>query len=219
MNKILPKLILTAAVLALGACHNPNKQKSIEALDKELTSENSDDPAVKTALEDQIMVDPQLSAKANAHSIRPPDEPYTAPLPPAERQAGKDGAVPPTLGQLAQAQVKDAKSGCNMAVGYSATWATKLPAGLPIYPQGHVSEAAGSDTPTCHLRVVSYTSAAPAQSLLDFYTTHGRQAGYAVVAANDTLSGTRAKDGAMFSVTLASANNGTSVDVVSNAGR
>jgi hypothetical protein len=213
-------LLMTSVALSMGGCHRAHKQKSIEDLDKELASASPADPAVKSALEDQILVDPQLATKANQHSIRPPDEPYTAPIPPSERKPSAEGAVPATLGQQAYAKLGTAKTGCDMAVAYSAVWATKLPADVPIYPQGHVSEAAGSDTPTCHLRIVSYTSGASSQSIADFYSTQGKQAGYALTTAGDTTTGLRAKDNAMFKITLSgAANGGTSVDVVSNAGR
>ena len=220
MSRFQVFVVLGLSAASLAGCHSGAKQKSVEALDKELTSADAGDPAVKSALEDQIMVDPQLASKANAHSIRPPDEPYGAPLPPSERHSAPTGEMPTTLGQKAYAKLPPASTGCNMAVGYSALWATKLPEDVPIYPQGHVSEAAGSDTPSCHLRVVSYTSSAPSQSIADFYTTHGRQAGYAVTQSQDTLNGKRGNDNAMFSISLTpSTNGGTDVDVVSNAGR
>ncbi len=220
MMKLTTHIMLAATALTLAGCHGAPKQKSVDALDKELLSVNAADPAVKGALEDQIMVDPQLASKANAHSIRPPDEPYSAPLPPSERHTLKDGKAPSTLAQEAQSGLKGGGSGCNMAVGYSASWATKLPADLPIYPQGHVSEAAGSDTATCHLRVVSFASSAPTQAVADFYLTHAREAGYAPAQSGDTIRGTRAKDGAMFVITLAPGASGSSqIDVVTNAGK
>ena len=211
--------VLCGAALVLSGCHQKPKQQSVEQLDHELMSENAADPAVKGALEDQIMVDPQLAAKANAHSIRPPDEPYSTPLPPDERMTHKVGQVPATLGQSAQSGINASQSGCNFAVSYSARWATRLPADLPIYPQGHISEAAGSDTPSCHLRVLSFTSSAPPTSVADFYLTHGHDAGYATTLNRDTIRGTRAKDGAMIVIMLASSNTGGSqVDLVTNAG-
>jgi hypothetical protein len=206
-------------MLALSGCHHKHARKSVDQLDRELTSENAADPALKGALEDQIMVDPQLAAKANAHSIRPPDEPYSTPLPPTEKRALKDGSTPQTLGQTAQSSINAPQAGCNFAVAYSTAWVTKLPSDLPIYPQGHVTEAAGSDTPTCHLRVVSFTSNAPAASVADFYMTHGRDAGYAPSQSGDTVRGTRAKDGAMFVITIAPTRaGGSQTDIVSNAG-
>ena len=217
--KTSPIVLACATALAFAGCHKADQQKSVDALDKELTSTNAADPAVSGALQDQIMVDPQLASKANAHSIRPPDQPLGVPLPPSEHRATADTAPPQTLGQRAYASINPGKSGCNMAVRYSALWATKLPADLPIYPQGHVSEAAGSDTPTCHLRVVSFRSTAGQQTIADYYTSQGHQAGYEVGLSGDTLNGTRAKDGAMFSITLTAANSGTDVDIVSNAGR
>lgn len=211
--------VFCCAALALGGCHHKHQQKSVAELDRELMSTNAADPAVKGALQDQIMVDPQLAAQANSHSIRPPDEPYSTPLPPADRAQPKAGQAPQTLAQTARSDIAESKAGCNFAVSYSATWATKLPADLPIYPQGHVNEAAGSDTPTCHLRVVSFTTNAPVASVTDFYMTHGHDAGYAPSQSGDTIRGTRTKDGAMIVITIGNTNGGGSaVDIVTNAG-
>lgn len=204
---------------ALGGCHRHSAQKSADQLDRELMSENVADPAVKAALEDQIMVDPQLAAHANNHSIRPPDEPYATPLPPSERASPKDGQPPKTAPQTAQAAVGAQQAGCNFAVAYSATWATRLPTDVPIYPQGHVSEAAGSDTPTCHLRVVSFTTNAPVASVADFYATHLQGAGYVATQSGDTLRASRKRDGAMVVITLTpGSGGGSAVDLVSTAG-
>jgi len=212
-------MVFCCAALALGGCHRKHEQKTVAQLDRELMTENAADPAVKGALQDQIMVDPQLAAQANSHSVRPPDEPYSTPLPPTDRATPKAGQTPQTLAQTARSDIAESKAGCNFAVRYSATWATRLPTDLPIYPQGHVSEAAGSDTPTCHLRVVSFTSNAPAASVADFYMTHGHDAGYAPSHTGDTIRGTRTKDGAMIVITIGTTNaGGSAVDIVTNAG-
>lgn len=205
--------------LGLSGCHHQHEQKSVAQLDRELMSENAADPAVKGALQDQIMVDPQLAAQANAHSIRPPDEPYSTPLPPSDRPTQSDSQPPQTLAQTARSDIAGSKAGCNFAVNYSARWAAMLPVDIPIYPQGHVTEAAGSDTPTCHLRVVSFTSEAPVAAATDFYLTHGHDAGYAPSQTGDTIRGTRAKDGAMIVITIGKTNaGGSAVDIVTNAG-
>ncbi len=220
MNTNALLLALSLAALGMAGCNGTTKQKSVAALDKELASANSADPAMTAALEDQIMIDPQLAARANAHSIRPPDEPFSAPLPPSERNAVTEDKTPATLGQKAYGASQSLGTGCNMAVRYSAIWATRLPADVPIYPQGHVREAAGSDTASCHLRVVSYSSAASAQEIGDYYASRGKQAGYVVEQSGDTVNAKRAKDNAMFAITIAKTKEGgTVIDVVSNAGR
>ncbi|MBU6207132.1 MAG: hypothetical protein KGQ42_05545, partial [Alphaproteobacteria bacterium] len=142
-------------------------------------------------------------------------------LPPGVRGADTPGPPPKTAGQRAWAVLgKPQTRGCDMRVAYSALWATKLPNGLGIYPRGHVIEAAGSDTPTCHLRVVSYRSEADSGAISDFYTQAGRQAGYQVASDQDGLIAQRARDGAMFKVDLTSEDGGgTAVDMVSNAGK
>lgn len=218
MRQIIHSLVLCVPLLVMAGCHKATSgPKSVDALDKELADSNTSDPAAKAALEDQIMVDPQLAAKSNTHAVRPPDRPYAAPIPADTRATHADASVPKTANQDAQSL---AAPGCNLDVAYSAQWATRLPSDLPIYPQGHVSEAAGSETPTCHLRVVSFTTPATVQIVRDFYVSHGNDAGFQVAQSDSVLTGTRSKDGAMFKVMLApSGDGGTAVDIVSNAGR
>ncbi len=47
----------------------------------ETESGNAADPALASALQDQIMVDPQLGRRANGDAIRPPGQPYSGAVP------------------------------------------------------------------------------------------------------------------------------------------
>ncbi|NWN23190.1 hypothetical protein GY661_25415, partial [Escherichia coli] len=47
----------------------------------ETESGNAADPALASALQDQIMVDPQLGRQANGDAIRPPGQPYSGAVP------------------------------------------------------------------------------------------------------------------------------------------
>ena len=60
--------------LALAAC-NPGIPNVDEA------GNNAADPALASALQDQIMVDPQLGRQANGDAIRPPGQPYSGGVP------------------------------------------------------------------------------------------------------------------------------------------
>lgn len=211
-------------------------------------SGNIADPALASALQDQIMVDPQLGQQANRDAVRPASQPYTGGVPsdavaansnavdtgkllhaPAPTLAGKDcaqckaGREAVTLGGLAQRQKNVRTSGCASALRYSAAWAQRLPADLPLYPQARVTEAAGSQGGKCALRVVSFSAAQPMQALVDWYYTKAVRAGYSaehqIDGAEHILGGTRASDdGAYVLFLTARPDGGTDIDMVANNG-
>jgi hypothetical protein len=59
--------------------------------------------------------------------------------------------------------------GCGGRFALGLAWATRLPAGLELYPGAKVIEAAGNDESTCHMRIVSYVSDASVKELVDWY--------------------------------------------------
>ena len=169
--------------LALAGCGSGEQPGANGAADANIT-----DPALASALQDDIMVDPQLGGQANADAIRPAGQPYSGGVPsdavaannaridtskllktPAPTKftrectqcAARREAI--TLGGLA-AQQKAARTGsCAASLQYSARWANRLPADLPLFPQARVTEAAGTEGGKCALRVVSFSSPQPMQ--------------------------------------------------------
>src|SRR5690242_3487127 len=230
-------LALAAAVM-VGGCHS--KSKKVDALDNSLVA-GDQDPALAGALNDQIMVDPALTQQANGAAVRPPAKPYSSEAPKA---AGADQATGPlrhapaagkdcpecatrkgalTLGELAGRQTGLGPGGCSKDVAYSADWANRL-GDLPVYPGAAVSEAAGSNNPGCALRVVSFTTTAPADRVIDWYYTQATKAGYDGEQQSDgrerVLGGTRAKDGGAYVVFVdPSDGGGSAVDLVVNNGK
>ena len=232
--------------LALAACGGGGADnQNVDALDNEITG-NTADPALMGALQDQIMVDPQLAGQANKDAIRPPSQPYGAPLP-AETVAAAKAAMPKegellkapapsgkcdacdaqgqalTLGSLAAQQKDKRTAGCAARVNYSAQWAARLPAAMPLHPQARVSEAAGVQDGQCSLRVVSFSTPQPLQTMIDWYYTRAVKGGYtAEHQAKDgqhVLGGTRGRDGSAYVVFLSSrADGGTDLDLVANGG-
>ena len=87
MIRRLPCLIALPLALALVACDGANgslADANVDTLDQELAragSGNGSDPALMGALQDQIMVDPTLTAQANRDSVSPPAQPYSAAIP------------------------------------------------------------------------------------------------------------------------------------------
>ncbi|MBY8824877.1 hypothetical protein [Sphingomonas colocasiae] len=229
--------------LALAACGSGQKNdQALNALDRSLAGNAVNaqdvDPALAASLEDQIMVDPSLSAQANRDSVRPPAEPMRAPVPadgPATANVGTGKLLsapkavamdapeaPTTLGALASQQARRAGQSCGAELGYSQAWATRLPADLPLFPQARVTEAAGSDAGGC--RAVSFTSGAALQTVLDYYYTQAVRGGFTaehrVDGGEHTLGGTRGKDdGAFVVIARARPGGGTEVDLITNNGR
>ncbi|MFM9852310.1 MAG: hypothetical protein ACKVOJ_05825 [Sphingomonadaceae bacterium] len=215
--------------LTLAGCGGSEDKAALNKLDAKLGGKGDVDPALTSALEDQIMVDPSLSAQANEDSIRPAAEPNQAPIP-ADRNASTTGSVDvasQTLGSLASDQAitadKALYAGCALDVSYSIDWSNRMPSDLPVYPQGRVSEAAGSDNGTCKLRAVTFASAAAPRAMIDFYASVAKRSGYKVAQKDDgsetTVSGSRVSDGAAFYAIVQPNGSGSSVDLVANRGR
>ena len=197
------------------------------------------DPALTSALEDQIMVDPALTQQKGG-AARPGTAPAQAPIPavhpapggPPQAGAGLVHAPAPkpgeartgmTLGQLARMQAgRQPAPGCTAQVEYGLGWAQRLPSALPLYPDAQVAEAAGNRVPGCNLRVVSFTSGAAVGRLVDFYYTNATRAGYdaehRVSGADHILAGDR-DDAAFYATFHPRKGGGTDVDLVANSGR
>jgi hypothetical protein len=244
-------LILLVLPVTLAACgKRSDADRNLDTLDNELVESNgaARDPALMSALHDQIMVDPTLAQQANNDAVRPPAQPYSGAVPPDGIAAAPSGAgtgaatsetlkkapAPAascpqctakheslTLGALAARQKDKRTSNCAGSMRYSARWAGRLPADLPLYPDARVSEAAGSDQGGCAMRAVSFASSAPLQTVLDWYYTRASKAGYSAEHQADggehVLGGTRGD--AAFALFLTSrADGGTDVDLLANNG-
>jgi hypothetical protein len=243
--------------LALVACgQKPSAESNIDSLDAELAGNatgNNGDPALRSALQDQIMVDPALAGQSNNDAIRPPQQPYSGALPPdsvagtrsdgtatASGSSSSGGAKPApaasgdcpqckvkndsvTLGALASRQADRRTAGCANRLRYSTGWVQRMPADLPLYPDARVDEAAGAADNGCSLRVVSFSTGASIQTVLDWYYGRVTAAGYSAEhQANDgqhVLGGTRGRDGAAYMIYLDTRRDGrTEVDIVANNG-
>jgi hypothetical protein len=235
------------APLALAACGGGDAPQNVAALDDELAG-NSADPALMGALQDQIMVDPQLAQQSNKDAIRPPTQPYSAPLPAETVAAGKtampkDGelmkAPAPTpakagaftaqeqavtLGGLAARQKNPRTASCAAKLAYSASWAARMPAAMPLHPQARVVEAAGTQGDGCSLRAVTFSTPQPLQTMIDWYYTRAIKGGYGaehqLKDGQHLLGGTRKSDGAAFILFLsARSDGGTDIDLLADGGR
>jgi len=200
------KIMLCAApLLMLAACGGDKSEDKLAKLDAELTN-NATDPALRGALEGQIVVDPNLTAQSNINAVRSGEKPANGGVPllkaadakaqalkvaggtllraPSPTQAkpcpdcGAEG--PATLGALAreQGKRKPTAHGCNAKLDYGMQWAQRLPEPFSLYPGAALVEAAGADGPSCAIRAVSFVASASMSDVIDFYYTQAKRAGY-----------------------------------------
>ena len=69
--------LLLALPLALAGCGGNASLGDVS----DAESGNAADPQLASALQDQIMVDPQLGRQANGDAVRPPGQPYSGGVP------------------------------------------------------------------------------------------------------------------------------------------
>ncbi len=241
-------VFVVTLTLALAACGKGDKEANLAALDAQLTN-NMADPAVKGALGDPIVVDPQLVGQSNRNAVRTADKPASGALPvlagdagkaqaQALRQAGGKLLTAPaatdgkamesnvTLGAVAREQAgrQGGNAGCAKKLSYGMEWAQRLPESFGIYPGAQLMEAAGAEKDGCTLRAVSFVTPVPPQGVMDYYYTVARRAGYdgehQVLGGDHVLGGTRKSDGAAYFILFTDAPGGkTSVDIIADKGR
>lgn len=235
-NRLVCLIIPALALAACGGAKDP-ATKSTEA-----------DPAISGALADQIMVDPDLAKQNRGNAALSGGGPADGSLPleqaspeaiaaakadalrlvggrmqlaPSANGSGsQQGAELATAADVAS-NVPGIGAACPDKVEYSAAWAAKMPAAFPVYPRGHINEAAGTDQDGCALRVVSFVTPVAPMDVMNFYYTRARSAGFAAErrreGGDDVLGGT--KSGAAYLVYARQMPNGlTEVDLVANGG-
>ena len=111
------RLAALGALLALGGCGG-GAENNLAAIDNDLLA-NGADPALTSALEDQILVDPNLVQQAHPNTVRPPETPVQAQYAP-----GSASAQPASGGGGAPAN-----GACAGPFQYGAQWANRLPPG------------------------------------------------------------------------------------------
>ena len=222
-TRIAQRLVLPT-LLALAACTGGEEAASGNQA-------NETDPALTSALEDQIAVDPELAQQSNRNAVRPPETPVQAQYPAGGPAMPAPQAVRASAGTQAQhAQLSTAASGgggtaCpgGAQFDYNPAWAGRLSPTFPVYPGGRVTEVAGSDEGDCRVRVVSFTTADPYQRVLDFYHTQAVRAGYSsehqLREADHVLAGTREADGGAFYLIVTPLRGGAEVALIANKGR
>jgi hypothetical protein len=215
------RFTVLAAALALAACGRGD-EGNLASLDNQLAG-NDVDPALTSALEDQIAVDPELAQQSNRNAVRPPETPTQAPYP---QQGGGGTLKAPEPGQKAAAQpaalASGAAAGCTDAnkFEYNLAWAQKMPATFPVYPGAKVTDAAANQQSGCAARVVTFTTGDNFQRVLDWYHTQAVRAGYSsehqIREGDHILAGAHERQGGAFYLIATPKRNGAEVALIVN---
>lgn len=195
------------------------------------------DPAIVAALADPIMIDPDLASQNRGNAAIALDSFASVPLDAASPEsiaaakadaarlaggmirtapdpAGEDEPFAPaiTAGQIAAALAGN-PDGCLENLRYGYGWAAQFHPALPIYPRGHVQEAAG--TAGCGLKAAVFSTPVEPAAVIDFYFTRASTAGYSAQRRRagevEVLAGT--KGGAAYLVRVGSRNGLSQVEL------
>lgn len=208
-----PILALMPAIL-LGSC-------SEEAAPDVTREATGGDPLMARALNDPLMVDPDLAYRNEANAAITIRHDHALPL-----LRGSDGADdrareaarlelldggpivdlpdpatgegPSALGGLKTANaILDALStdrACLAGLSESFGWAARLPELASVMPHGMVSHAAGNDSNGCSVRVIRYVTAATPGDALEYHYNRAGRGGLRVTRygePEDAIRGSR----------------------------
>jgi hypothetical protein len=217
------RLSRTAALvglLALAACGG-GEGNNLSELDNALLA-NGADPALTSALEDQILVDPNLVQQAHPNTVRPPEGPVQAQYPAGSAAESARRAMVGGNRARAAAAGGAETSACGVPFQYGPQWAERLPAAFPPYPGGRVTEAAGSDSGNCHMRVVTFRTPDPYARVLAHYRGLATRAGFSaehqVRGADHVLGGVDAGNDGAFYLIVTPLERGSDVALIVNKG-
>ena len=217
IGRTLPRALALAGLLALAGCGG-SAENNLADLDNELMG-NGVDPALTSALEDQILVDPDLVQQNQPHSARPAEAPVQAQYPggPDAEQVIRDARAGGSGGGAATTA---GVSRCGGEFAHGPEWARRLPAEFPLYPGAALTEAAGQDRGECRMRVVTFTTGDPFARVLEYYRSHAAQAGFSAEQQRrgdaHVLGGVRGD--AAYYLIVTPAESGSSVALIVNRG-
>ena len=230
-NPTIRMLRLTAlpAALAVAACGGSSEEANLAGLDNQL---NEADPALTSALADQIAVDPQLAQQSNRNAVRPPETPTQAQYPAVDGPTLKvPAAIPASAESRAQhAQLSTAASGgggtaCpgGAKFDYNLAWARSLSPDFPLMPGSRLTDAAGNNQGDCRVRVVTFTTSEHYDRVLDWYHTKAVRAGYSsehqIREGDHVLAGSNEAEGGAFYLIVTPRGGGSEVALIANKGR
>lgn len=222
MRILFPALSAVLVLATMTGCKPVPEAPKDPALESRLAAKADVDPEVARALEDPILVDPDLVGQANRGVIQPHNPPATGAVPqdPSVPRAAGERPDGPSLADRAQAQ---GSGRCGDGLTYDLSWSARLPADVPMPSGSQVEEAAGLESPQCHLRAVTFTNAASPADMLAFYQKMLRAAGYGVTVTQSgpeqMVKAIRPGGAAVFLLLTAGKKRGTIVDLITTTGR
>ena len=201
-TRYLASIAMVGTILLLAACGRNSDEADLANLDNQIVS-NQTDPALTSALQDQILVDPTLSQQSNRNAVRSADSPTQAQYPAGMRMSTGEP--------------------CTSKVEYAMGWANRLPAAFTVYPGGRVSEAAANNDPNCRLRVVSFDTGDAPHKVLAWYRGRASGSGYSAEqqarGGDQILAGTNESDGGAYFLIVTPKGGGSDVSLITNNGR
>jgi hypothetical protein len=199
-------LLLTTALVGCGRSDDAAVQKN--------KAGNDTDPALTSAIEDQILVDPALTQHSNKNAVQPPETPHQAQYP----------ADAPRTGPAERARQSLWDGGARCGDGpfnYHPDWARRLPAEFALPAGAKLTEAAGNNERGCSMRVVTFTLAQPAERVLDFYRGRALNAGYSAEQqrrdGDHVLAGSNARNGHYYLI-VTPKPGGSEIALIANQG-
>jgi hypothetical protein len=210
----------SASLMLLSACGGSGPGNNLAQMDNQIAQADID-PAVSSAIEDEILVDPALVQQSNPNGVRHPERPLQAPYP--LEKAG-EGAVKQAGGRDIPIDPREQIAGaCGAPFQYGPEWAERLPAEFPPYPGGRVTEAAGINRGDCRMRVVTFTTAHSWQQVLDWYRGAAVRAGFnfehQAKGADHVLGGVNQRTDGAYYLIVTPEQGGSRVALIVNNGR
>jgi hypothetical protein len=201
MHKGAANLVRAAAVsaaLTLTACQGEQRAADNRTADA--------DPALTSALQDQILVDPALTQQSNKNAVRPPEMPTQAQYPASEERTAAPAA----------------SADCASAIVHNSAWSQRLPAAFAPFPGARVTEAAGSDRPGCRVRIVTFAAPAAPERLIEHYRGRAAGAGYSAerkMRQGDlVLAGSNGSGGTYYLILTPRPNGSSDAAIIVNEG-
>jgi hypothetical protein len=206
------RIALLAGVVTLAACDG-GRDAELAKLDNHITGKDSD-PALTSALEDQILVDPALTQQSNRNAVRPPETPTQAQYPLPEQRPARVRAS----GGAGRTEIS---GGCGPELQHGAQWARKLPPSFALYPGARLTDAAGSEAPGCRAQVVTFVTGAAPERVLEHYGARAAQGGYSAQQqmrdGDHILSGSNNAGGNFYLIVTPRRGGGSDVAVIAGS--